>query len=71
MMRAKIGQIRPDVSCNISFLASKLKAVNAKDLLTVNKVINEIKGIQYNIEYQPLGGKIKIVLFAVAAFADH
>ena len=71
MMRAKIGQIRPDVSCNISFLASKLKAVNAKDLLTVNKVINEIKGNQYNIEYQPLGGKIKIVLFAVAAFADH
>ena len=50
MVRAKIGQMlwmsnhsRPDVNCNISFLASKLKAANVKNLLTVNKVINKIK----------------------------
>ena len=49
MMSAKIGQIlwisnysRPDVS-NISFLASKLKAENVKDLLAVIKMINKIK----------------------------
>ena len=77
-MRAKIGQIlwisnqsHPDVRCVICFLALKLKAANVKDLLAVNIVIKKIKDNYYNIEYQPLGDKIKIVLFADAAFANH
>ena len=78
MMRAKIRQIlwtsnhnRPGISCNISFLASKLKAANVKDLLAVNKVIRKIKDNHHNIEYQPLGDKIKIALFKDAVFANH
>ena len=50
MVRAKIRQIIwmsnhscLDVSCNISFLTSKSKVANVKDLLTVDKVINKIK----------------------------
>ena len=40
-------------------------------MLAVNKIINKIKDNHYNIEYQPLGDKIKIVLFPDAAFANH
>ena len=34
-------------------------------------MINKIKDNHYNIEYQPLSDKIKLVLFADTAFANH
>ena len=34
-------------------------------------MIYKIKDNQYNIEYQPLGDKFKIILFADATFANH
>ena len=60
-LRAKIGQLlwisnhtRPDISCDVSILASKLKDATINELQTVNKLINKIKDNQYILRYQPL-----------------
>ena len=60
-LRAKIGQLlwisnhtRPDISCDVSILASKLKDATINEFQTVNKLINKIKDNQYILRYQPL-----------------
>ena len=76
-LRAKIDQLlwisnhtRPDISCDVSILASKLKDATINELQTVNKLINKIKDNQYILRYQPLDLPFKIALFIDAAFGN-
>ena len=76
-LRAKIDQLlwisnhtRPDISCDVSILASKLKDATINEFQTVNKLINKIKDNQYILRYQPLDLPFKIALFIDAAFGN-
>ena len=67
-LRAKTGQLlwtsshtRPEISCRVSFLASKLKNATIVEFITVNKVINKVKADQYKLKYLPLDSPVKPV----------
>ena len=53
------------------FSCFKIKSSKCKGLASSQHSDKKIKDNHYNIEYQPLGDKIKIDLFADAAFANH
>ena len=76
-LRAKIGQLlwisnhtRPDISCDVSILGSKLKDATINELKTVNKLISKIKDNQYTLRYQPLDLSFKRLSFTDAAFGN-
>ena len=76
-LRAKIGQLlwilnhtRPDISCDVSILGSKLKDATINELQTVNTLISKIKDNQYTLRYQPLDLSFKRLSFTDAAFGN-
>ena len=60
----------PDISCNISILASKLKNAPINELIAVKQLINKLKDNKYIEHYKQLHQDIKILLYTDAAFGN-
>ena len=61
---------RPDISCDVSAVSSKLNNATVNELYTMNKLINKVKDNQYKLKYQQLGTPIKIRLFTDVALRN-
>ena len=77
LLRAKIGQLlwisnqtRPDISFDVSNLASKLENATVEDIKYCNKIISKVTSNSYELKYQKLDGNIKLFAYTDASFAN-
>ena len=76
ILQSKIGQLlwvsnqtRPDVSFNVSDLASKLNKATTKELQQCNKIISQLD-TSYKLTYQKLKNHLKLYVFTEASFGN-
>ena len=79
LLRSKLGQIlwisnqtRPDISFDVSSLATNLSEATVKDIVTTNKVIKKIKSqpYQFKIQFKTLSTPVRFVVYTDAAFGN-
>ena len=75
--RAKIGQLlwvsnqtRPDISFDVSNLASKLENATIADIKYCNKIISKVTSNSCELKYQKLKGNLKFILYTDASFGN-
>ena len=76
-LRAKIGQFlwisnqtRPEISFDVSNLVSKLRKVTIEDIKYCNKIISKVTSNSYELKYQKLRKKVKLVLYTDASYRN-
>lgn len=79
MLRSKIGQIlwvarqtRPDAMCDVSMLASSMKAATVQTLHSVNKLIQKLKSDEVTLKFQHLGkdSALQLVVFSDSSMGN-
>ena len=75
ILQSKVGQLLwlcnqtcPDISFQISNLASKLKRSSINELIQCNKIISEVIDINLKLQYQKLQASLKLVVYTETSF---
>ena len=77
ILRSKVGQLlwlakqtRPDISFDISKIASRLHVSTVEDMKKVNKVIRKVQAEQVCLNFNDLGKQVELLLFSAASFGN-
>ena len=77
ILRSKIGQLlwinnqtRPDISFDVSYLASALNTATVTEMIQCNKIITKVGNNSYELKYSSLKGKPRLNVYTDASYGN-
>ena len=77
ILRSKIGQLlwisnqtRPDISFDVSYLASAVNTATVTEMIQCNKIISKVGNNSYQLKYSRLKGKPRLNVYIDASYGN-
>ena len=77
ILRSKIGQLlwisnqtRPDISFDVSYLASALNTATTTEMIQCNKIISKVGNNSYQLKYSSLKAKPRLKVYTDASYGN-